>query len=66
MKLHKQMYYFEVSEVKPTLKDGDALDRVLAFDGDLWKRVHVGDVQEGYYSHWMQMPKAPSLTDPNF
>ncbi|AND75151.1 hypothetical protein pf16_228 [Pseudomonas phage pf16] len=58
---HPQQYYFEVSKVLPSQADGR---EVLAFHikRALWETVRVEYLQNWteWYSHWMQMPKAPS------
>lgn len=50
---------FKTKDCLPCGKDADALYKVLAFDGDLWDRVHYKSVKLGDYTHWMKMPEAP-------
>lgn len=68
MKEHKQMFYFEIDKTCPTKEDGDWIGNVLVFDESQgWFAVHWSKVSQlkGYtgYTHWMQMPKAPSTDD---
>lgn len=67
MKCHQQQYYFEVEKVQPTVQDGNAKlgGKVLGFSkkNQYWEEVSWMDVTTRYYSHWMQMPKAPSDND---
>lgn len=68
MKLHKQMYYFDVAEVVPTEADADQFGLVLAYStlDECWLEVHYTNLQIGFCSHWMQKPKAPSNEDQDF
>lgn len=65
---HKPMYYFETAKCMPTKDDGP-LVLLFSISLQLWVDVttlSILDNVEYYkerYSHWMQMPKAPSPTD---
>ncbi|QGH72541.1 MAG: protein of unknown function DUF551 [Myoviridae sp. ctThM1] len=61
------MHYFETAKIRPTRKDADRDRNVLAWDGKTWSNVHFANLMEdkeddlaNFYTHWMQMPKAPS------
>lgn len=64
MKLHKQQYYFQTSEVLPTIKDADYHGYILVWDDITWRTV--GYYQAIDYSHWMQIPKGPDVADQDF
>lgn len=75
MKLHKQMYYFETAKVRPSKEDGDCTGCILAWSGLMWDSVHYSSFADtedkeddlaNLYTHWMQMPKAPSIEDQDF
>lgn len=71
MKIHKEMYYFDVMKDSPTEADGDWVGNVLVFDATQgWFACHWSKVSSlrGYsgYAHWMQMPKAPDVNDREF
>lgn len=73
MKEHKQMYYFETAKDRPSsVADGV---NVLAWNGECWKEVYYKSLwvdtvsnedPADYYTHWMQMPKAPNSDDRSF
>lgn len=58
---HPQQYYFDVTKVLPTCDDGV---QVMAYRiaHQQWETVRVDFLLTwaSWYSHWMQMPKAPS------
>lgn len=59
-----QLFYFETGKVKPTAADGDKVGEVLAFAPAVNRWVSCGHHQVSawpeQFTHWMQMPKAPS------
>lgn len=67
MMCHQQQYYFDVDKVVPTAEDGNTKfgGKVLAFSkvNQYWEEVSWAGVSARFYSHWMQMPKAPSSSD---
>lgn len=72
MKEHKQMYYFETKKVRPISTDGSV---VMAWNGECWSNVYFANLYfddlnnedpADYYTHWMQMPKAPCDDDRDF
>ena len=75
MKIHKEMYYFETKEVRPSRDDADKAYEILAWNGYYWARVyyknlHIDPIDNEdpaeFYTHWMQMPKAPDVNDKEF
>lgn len=78
MKIHKEMYYFETKQVRPTQKDTkEHVGLVLAWNGDYWEQIHwtslrlidhtmFDEAAAERYSYWMQMPKAPDVNDKEF
>lgn len=68
MMLHQQMYYFETAKLMPKKEDGEV---VFMFNlaSQIWVAVptHLAiahsEMFKKNYSHWMQMPKAPSSSD---
>jgi len=69
MMCHQQQYYFETAKCMPTKADGDS---ILMFNikEQEWMKVPISMFSESRtewwvtrFSHWMQMPKAPSPTD---
>lgn len=72
MKCFQQMYYFETAKVRPTREDADSTGYVMAWNGHVWQTtrwssLHIhefdnDDIAE-YFTHWMQLPKAPSDND---
>lgn len=67
---HKQMYYFKTSDIQPSKADADERGQVLAYGDNIWTAIQWTSLQRPeqvkFYTHWMQMPKAPSEDDRNF
>jgi hypothetical protein len=65
---HQQQYYFDLTKCMPTKADGDIVF-MFHTGHQIWIGVPVfliikkEEFFKSYYSHWMQMPKAPSTTD---
>ena len=68
MMCHQQQYYFETTKLMPKKGDGD-----IVFMFNITEQIWIGfpvflvikkeEFFKARYSHWMQMPKAPSPTD---
>lgn len=54
-----QLFYFELSKVKPTKADGPEV-MAWSVSREQWDIIKPHQAVEHRYSHWMQMPKAPS------
>jgi hypothetical protein len=65
MKEHQQMFYFDAANTQPKFEDADKNHKVLAYHVDgFWMEARYTQVhQYSEFTHWMQMPKAPSDKD---
>lgn len=65
---HKQMYYFCAANTEPKFEDADVNHKVMAYHHTgFWCEARYTEVHKySPFTHWMQMPKAPSEDDRNF
>ena len=68
MMCHQQQYYFETAKLMPKPDDGEVVF-MFSISEQIWIGVPTrltmahSEMFKKRYSHWMQMPKAPSSSD---